>query len=368
MGKGTATGMTEDTAQPKNIGRYEVRSGLGGGGMGDVYRVFDPETRRELALKVLKFSYPRALHYFKREFRAVASLSHPNLVTLYDLHFENEQYFYTMEIVDGTDLYVYVNGHNRIVSDTSVLCAPARLDRIRTNGHPTPEGPCILHHHSRVHRDIKPSNILVDQQGRVSLVDFGIVKELIPGGEGQSLSQVFGTSTYFSPAVFGSNVGPAADLYSVGVVLYELLCGMPPFTGDSVDGLAHRKEPPPSLVQRVPGSSPDLILVCMALLKKDPNAHRLEKPLKCYKLKPISIHRSMNLSVGPSSTTITQCFVGSSKAKAVLFLSRVRAEWAKTALVESFTREARLFGAIFHRYLCATRPCTYAQSGYDSRI
>ena len=122
------------------------------------------------------------------------------------------------------------------------------------------------------HRDVKPSNILVDRHGRVSLVDFGIVKELIPGGEGQSLSQVFGTSTYFSPEQsLGSNVGPAADLYSVGVVLYELLAGVPPFTGESVDvALAHRSTPPPSLVQRVPGSSPELILVCMALLKKDP--------------------------------------------------------------------------------------------------
>ena len=220
--------MTEEMSQPKNIGRYIVRSELGSGGMGDVYRVWDPETRRELALKVLKFSYPRALHYFKREFRAVASLSHPNLVTLYDLHFDGEQYFYTMEIVDGTDLYVYVNGHNRIVSDAAILCAPARLDRVRRTVIQLLRGLAFLHHNNRVHRDIKPSNILVDQQGRVSLVDFGIVKELIPGGEGQSLSQVFGTSTYFSPEQsLGSNVGPAADLYSVGVVLYELLCGTP---------------------------------------------------------------------------------------------------------------------------------------------
>ncbi|MEE2787031.1 MAG: serine/threonine-protein kinase [Myxococcota bacterium] len=351
--------MNEASTPPKTIGRYLIRSELGGGGMGDVYRVWDPDTRRELALKVLKFTYPRALHYFKREFRAVASLSHPNLVTLYDLHFENEQYFYTMDIVDGTDLYVYVNGHNRIVSDTKVLCSPSRLDRVKRTVVQLLRGLAFLHHHNRVHRDIKPSNILVDREGRVSLVDFGIVKELIPGGEGQSLSQVFGTSTYFSPEQsLGSNVGPAADLYSVGVVLYELLAGVPPFTGESVDvALAHRNTPPPSLVQRVPGSSPELILVCMALLKKDP----LQRPSAREALEMLhaqtDFHSPVTEFIGrvPARRQLHSALSEVQSGEGRFVLIEGESGVGKTALVECFTREARLFGASFFTGTCVQR-------------
>ena len=124
--------MSSTETTPKRIGRYDVLGELGGGGMGDVYRVQDSVTRRELArMKVLKFTYPRALHYFKREFRAVASLSHPNLVALYDLHFEDDQYFYTMELIEGCDLYVFVNGHNRVITELATLYQPARLDRLK---------------------------------------------------------------------------------------------------------------------------------------------------------------------------------------------------------------------------------------------
>ena len=160
--------------QSRGESRYQVKGELGGGGMGDVYRVWDRDTNRDLAAKILKFTYPRALHYFKREFRAVASLSHPNLVALYDLHFEGEDYFYTMEYVDGTDLYVYVNTHNRVINDPSILRSPARLDRLRRAIIQLLRGLAFLHHHGRVHRDIKPSNILVDRDGRVRLVISGL--------------------------------------------------------------------------------------------------------------------------------------------------------------------------------------------------
>ena len=114
------------------IGRYKVLDELGGGGMGDVYRIWDDKTERELALKQLKFSYPRALHYFKREFRAVASLSHQNLVSLYDLHSDDDQYYYTMELIEGSDIYEYVNGHNRVITDAEFLTTPGRIERIRS--------------------------------------------------------------------------------------------------------------------------------------------------------------------------------------------------------------------------------------------
>ncbi len=264
--------MAQHPPLPERIGNYLVLGMLGGGGMGDVYRVRRLDGDREFALKVLKFTYPRALHYFKREFRAVASLAHDNLVSLYDLHYEHGQYFYTMELVDGTDMYVHVNGHNRVVTDPLFLYTEERLTKVREATVQLLRGLAFLHHHQRVHRDIKPSNILVDVDGRVKLVDFGIVKELIPGGEGQSLSQVFGTSTYFSPEQsLGSHVGPEADLYSVGVLLYELLSGSPPFVGESASvALKHRTEAPPPFkpVDGAPALLTPLQDLCLRLLRK----------------------------------------------------------------------------------------------------
>lgn len=334
---------------PEKLGRYEVRGRIGGGGMGDVFRVFDPINRREVALKVLKFTYPRALHYFKREFRAVSGLSHPNLVALYDLHHDADQYFYTMEIIEGVDLYIYVNGHNRLVSDPRVLCRPDRLQRVRHAIVQLLRALAYLHEHGCIHRDIKPSNVLVDRSGEVKLVDFGIVKELLPGGEGQSLSQVFGTSTYFSPEQsIGSAVTAATDLYAVGVVLYELLAGSPPFEGESADvALAHRTTPPPSLIQRVPGLPADLALVCMELLSKAPE----DRP---------SAREALEELDAPLDTEAVEVeFVGRRPARKALHrsLETVRdgrgrialiegpSGAGKTTLVEMFAQEARLFGA-----------------------
>ena len=341
--------MEERTREmPEKLGRYEVRGRIGGGGMGDVFRVYDPVNRREVALKVLKFTYPRALHYFKREFRAVSGLSHPNLVALYDLHHDGELYFYTMEIIDGVDLYLYVNGHNRVVNDARVLCRPERLQRVRHAIVQLLRALAYLHEHGCIHRDIKPSNVLVDREGEVKLVDFGIVKELLPGGEGQSLSQVFGTSTYFSPEQsIGSSVTAATDLYAVGVVLYELLAGAPPFEGESADvAQAHRSTPPPSLIQRVPGLPPDLALVCMELLSKAP----ADRP---------SAREALEELDAPLETAANEVeFVGRRSARKALHraLETVRegrgrivlvegpSGSGKTTLVEMFAQEARLFG------------------------
>ena len=148
-----------------HAGRYEIRQSLGGGGIGDVFHVWDPVRRRDLALKVLKFTYPRALHYFKREFRAIARLRHPNLVTLYDLHVEDGHYFFTMELIDGVDLYVHVNESNAIIEDPRQLTAPNRQARIRRAFVQLLRGLGYLHGAGCVHRDLKPSNVMVDRDG-----------------------------------------------------------------------------------------------------------------------------------------------------------------------------------------------------------
>jgi tetratricopeptide (TPR) repeat protein len=347
--------MSEVKNHPKTVGRYEVRGELGGGGMGDVYRVWDPETRRELALKVLKFTYPRALHYFKREFRAVASLSHPNLVALYDLHLEDDKYFYTMELVEGCDFYVFVNGHNRVINEVARLYTPARLDRLRRGLVQLLRGLAYLHQKNCVHRDIKPSNILVDTQHRVRLVDFGIVKELIPGGEGQSLSQVFGTSTYFSPEQsLGSDVGPKADLYSVGVLLFELLSGRPPFVGASADvALKHRTTPPPALPQQS-----ELGDVCLALLRKAPDDRpSAREALEMLRVDSGLRHRSEPDCIGrvQERRALHEALDAVGEGEGRVFVIEGDSGMGKTKLVDNFAHRARLMGATVFTGTCVQR-------------
>lgn len=351
--------MHRNAQIPERIGRYEVRAAIGGGGMGDVFRVWDPVRRREVALKVLKFSYPRALHYFKREFRAIARLSHPNLVSLYDLHCEDGRYFYTMELLDGVDIYVYVNGSQLIVEDPHRLADPLRTAKVRASMVQLLGALAYLHDRGRVHRDIKPSNILVSPTGEVHLVDFGIVKELLPGSAGESLSQVFGTATYMSPEQsLGSRVNAASDLYSVGIVLYELLAGRPPFEGDSADVVnQHRRTPPPSLVQRVPGVPPDLALLCMALLAKDPS----DRPAAREGLEMIGAPIADPL-VAPE-------FVGRRAARKTLHGALASVQTGegrlvvvegpsgvgKSALIEAFTAECAVYGASVFTGACIQR-------------
>jgi hypothetical protein len=334
---------------------------LGAGGMGHVYRVYDPVNDRELALKELKFDYPRALHYFKREFRAVASLSHPNLVNLHDLYHEDQRYFYTMELVEGRDIYFYVNQHNQIVRDPRILCDGERLQRVFQCFTQLLQALDYLHTHGRIHRDIKPANILVGTRGKLRLVDFGVVKEEIPGGEGQSLSQVFGTSTYFSPEQsLSSRVTSATDIYAAGVVLYELLVGVTPFDGTQEElSEKHRTVPPKPILERVPKTHEKLAWVCHEMLAKEPSRRPSAR----------EILEFLNVPIIESAAKKTIEFIGRNEERDLMhealdgvnlgqghmILIEGEEGVGKASCVEAFSQEARLFGASCFQGACVDR-------------
>ena len=321
-------------------GRYSIERRLGTGSFGVVYAAVDNERKMRVALKALKERNPDTLLRFKNEFRALVDLRHHNLVTLYELVADGEQWFFTMELVEGTDLLSHLWGlagqgagqgaqsptdlptgayDSGSTPSEAALTDPLRGTVADTGGggpytlpmdqrpvaapesgpgpgggpallHPLPPRPAppldprrlraaliqlvagveALHRAGKLHRDIKPSNVLVTPAGRVVLLDFGLVQELAPA-DGPELA-VVGTPWYMAPEQARAEaVTPAADWYSVGVMLYEAMTGHRPHTGvrDQVLAAKQRSDPvPPG--QLVQGLPPDLCQLCMELLSRTP--------------------------------------------------------------------------------------------------
>jgi len=259
-------------------GRFEVRGHLGSGTSGDVYRVYDRKRRSEVALKTLHKTDPAAIFRFKQEFRALADVDHPNLVRLYELLSEGERWFFTMELVEGLDFIEYVRGGPAAgegLEDAPTLELGGRSERRRLRQAllQLAEGLVALHRAGKLHCDIKPSNLRVTSEGRVVLLDFGLVKELFSPQIYETLAgDVTGTPAYMSPEqAAGSRVSGASDWYSVGVVLYEALAGSVPYDGGFLKILTdkQRRDPTP-LSQAAPGAPEDLAELCHRLLARDP--------------------------------------------------------------------------------------------------
>jgi eukaryotic-like serine/threonine-protein kinase len=245
--------------------RYELRELVGTGGMSSVYKAHDRLLERTVALKVLHerfMSDDEHVERFKHEARAVAQLSHPNIVTVIDRGERDGRQFIVFEYVDGENLKALV-----------VREAPlAERDAVRLVLQ-IARALAFAHQHGLVHRDVKPQNVLLPEDGEVKVTDFGIARSLdVEGGITQT-GTVMGTSDYIAPEqARGAKATAQTDVYALGIVLYELLTGEVPFTGDNFVAVAmqHINEPVPSVRERRPDVSPRLDAAVRRALAKNP--------------------------------------------------------------------------------------------------
>jgi len=245
-------------------GRYRILRKLGAGGMANVYLAEDQELGRRVAIKILNERHANDEQFverFRREAKNAAGLSHPNIVSIFDRGQAEGTYYIAMEYLDGRSLKELITARGPAPIPVSVDYARQILAALR-----------VAHRQNLVHRDIKPHNVLVDGEGRVKVTDFGIAR----AGPSQMTEEgsIIGTAQYLSPEqAQGAPVTPASDLYSVGIVLYELLTGSVPFGGETPVELAMKHlskvpEPPSRLRPEVPR---DLDFVVMRALAKSPD-------------------------------------------------------------------------------------------------
>ncbi len=244
--------------------RYRLKEKIGSGGMADVYLADDLLLGREVAVKVLHPQFasdPSFIQRFRHEAQAAANLNHPNIVNIYDWGNEEELYYIVMEYVEGRDLKEILKNEGRILPERAAEIAAEICAALQ-----------FAHRHNLVHRDIKPHNVFITSLGQVKVMDFGIARERNGGGMTQT-GVVMGTPQYISPEqAQGLQVDGRSDIYSLGVVLYEMLTGRVPFDDPSPVTVAYkhvREDPvPPSVID--PEIPPTLEAIVMKAMAKNP--------------------------------------------------------------------------------------------------
>ncbi|MDQ2902658.1 MAG: protein kinase [Chloroflexota bacterium] len=243
--------------------RYQLQESIGRGGMATIYRGRDLRMDRVVAIKVLREVYstdPKFVTRFQREAKAASALQHPNIVQVYDYGQTEGNYFIVMECIEGTDLRRYLRSRGLLDIDRAIIIA-----------HDVALGLGAAHRRGIVHRDVKPQNILVGRDGSIKLTDFGIasVYKDINAERLTTTGMTLGTVQYYAPEqAQGEIVSPAADVYALGIVIYEMLTGRTPFDGDTPVAVAmqHIQDlpvPPSQLNPNIPPALEDIIMRCL---------------------------------------------------------------------------------------------------------
>jgi tetratricopeptide (TPR) repeat protein len=359
--------------------RFLVQRQLGSGAFGVVYQVYDRRDQSHVALKVLRSSEADALYRFKKDFRSLADLRHPNLVKFYELFTEEGLWFFSMELVPGPDFVEYLTGSpvdsgtpptildldedgdaEPVVAQRKV--PPARdFGRIRGALRQLALGLHTVHRHGKVHRDIKPSNVLVtpapDAADRVVLLDFGLVTELQQTLPLAVETQLMGTPAYMSPEQALALPGaPASDWYSVGVMLYQVLVGELPFQGTMAEIITAKQVGLPPDPRRHRADLPaDLAELSVGLLDPDPETRlpgeevlrRLDRGAGSAALPSGRQPGSETPFVGREALLAElEEALGASRDGAVAVYLRGASGMGKTALVRKFAEDLRQRDAV----------------------
>jgi eukaryotic-like serine/threonine-protein kinase len=256
--------MTAEKRRRVLNGRYEIESVLGQGGMAKVFRGTDNVLGRTVAIKVLSPQFTDDAQFvarFRREAQAAAALNHPNIVGVFDTGSQGDVHFIVMEYVEGRSLRDVIRSEGPLLPQRAAEIADSVARALET-----------AHEAGMVHRDIKPGNIMLTPDGEVKVMDFGIART----STGDTLTQtaaVLGTASYLSPEqAQGQPVDPRSDLYSLGCVLYEMVTGRPPFTGDSPVAIAykHVRDDPAAPSRINPDVPADLEAVILKSMAKNP--------------------------------------------------------------------------------------------------
>jgi len=247
--------------------RYQLLERLGSGGMAEVFRARDLMLDRIVAIKVLRKDYsnnPDFQSNFRMEARAAANLSHPNIVTVHDFGFADNLLYIVMEFIPGKDLKQLIREKGRLSVAAGI---PLIIQACAGLGY--------AHRAGLVHCDVKPHNMLVAPDGRLKVTDFGIARALATMTPGERTDIVWGSPLYFSPEqAMGETPTPASDVYSLGIVMYELLSGTPPFTASTADELArlHISARPIPIREYIPDIPTALEEIITKVLSKEPSA------------------------------------------------------------------------------------------------